>query len=208
VPRQAEPASVPEAPERGCTVGWVEPCLAYRPFDGTDAAVADVGEVEIELQPVGAMRAGSTTKGISDSVLNFGFADRWELVLQGTAQAPLEGRDPLGVPDAAFLKSNRTGLAFARPVPAVLGIIILADHATDFGLVLFKWDPDLETFTVFAWTSTSRNITNPYDLVFSLRPANDQISHKDAKAIWNNIAKSTLKDDDLAKFLRHLDDDD
>ena len=78
--------------------------LAYRPFDGTDAAVADVGEVEIELQPVGAMRAGSTTKGISDSVLNFGFADRWELVLQGTAQAPLEGGGPLGVPDAAFLK--------------------------------------------------------------------------------------------------------
>jgi acylphosphatase len=69
-------------------------------------------------------------------------------------------------------------------------------------------DPDLKTFTVFAWTSTSRNITNPYDLVFSLRPANDQISHKDAKAIWNNIAKSTLKGDDLAKFLRHLDDDD
>jgi hypothetical protein len=27
-------------------------------------------------------------------------------------------------------------LAFARPVPAVLGIIILVDHATDFGLVL------------------------------------------------------------------------
>ena len=69
-------------------------------------------------------------------------------------------------------------------------------------------DPDLKTFTVFAWTSTGRNITNPYDLVFSLRPANDQISHKDAKAIWNNIAKSTLKGDDLAKFLRHLDDDD
>ena len=71
-----------------------------------------------------------------------------------------------------------------------------------------EWDPDLKTFTVFAWTSTSRNITNPYDLVFSLRPANDQISHKDAKAIWNNIAKSTLKGDDLAKFLKHLDDDD
>jgi hypothetical protein len=48
----------------------------------------------------------------------------------------------------------------------------------------------------------------PYDLVFSLRPANDQISHKNAKAIWNSIAKSTLKGDDLAKFLKHLDDDD
>ena len=31
-------------------------------------------------------------------------------------------------------------------------------------------DPNLKTFTVFAWTSTSRNITNPYDLVFHLRP--------------------------------------
>jgi acylphosphatase len=70
------------------------------------------------------------------------------------------------------------------------------------------WDPNLKTFTVFAWTSTSRNIMNPYDLVFSLRPANDQLSHHDAKAIWNNIAKSTLKGDDLAKFLKHLDDDD
>jgi acylphosphatase len=70
------------------------------------------------------------------------------------------------------------------------------------------WDPDLRTFTVFAWTSTSRNIMKPYDLVFSLRPANNEISHKDAKTIWNNIAKSTLKGDDLAKFLKHLDDDD
>jgi acylphosphatase len=69
------------------------------------------------------------------------------------------------------------------------------------------WDPDLKTFTVFAWTSTSRNITNPYDLVFPLRPANDQISRHDAKAIWNNIVKSTVKGDDLAKFLKHLDDD-
>jgi acylphosphatase len=70
------------------------------------------------------------------------------------------------------------------------------------------WDPNLKTFTVFGWTSTSRNITNPYDLVFSLRPANDQISRHDAKAVWNDIAKSVLKGDDLAKFLKHLDADD
>ena len=56
--------------------------------------------------------------------------------------------------------------------------------------VTAAWDPDLKTFTVFAWTSTSRNIMNPYDLVFTLRPANDQISHKDAKAIWNKKAPS------------------
>ena len=69
-------------------------------------------------------------------------------------------------------------------------------------------DPHLKTFTVFGWTSTTRNITNPYDLVFPLRPANDQISRRDAKAVWNTIAESTLKGDDLKKFMNHLDDDD
>ena len=69
-------------------------------------------------------------------------------------------------------------------------------------------DPNLKSFTVFAWTSTSRNIANPYDLVFPLRPANDQISRHDAKAIWNKIAERALKGDDLAKFVKHLDDED
>jgi hypothetical protein len=31
-----------------------------------------------------------------------------------------------------------------------------------------KVDPQLKTFTVLGWTSTSRNITNPYNLVFTL----------------------------------------
>ena len=87
-----------------CVIFCTAPAFAYRPFDGTDAAVADVGEVEIELQPIGGMRVGSATKAISDSVLNFGFADRWELVLQGTAQPSPEGGGPLSVSDAAFLK--------------------------------------------------------------------------------------------------------
>jgi acylphosphatase len=69
-------------------------------------------------------------------------------------------------------------------------------------------DPDLKTFTVFGWTSTTRNITNPYDLVFHLRPTNDQISRDDAKAVWSTIAEGALKGDDLAKFMKHLDDDD
>jgi hypothetical protein len=79
------------------------PAAAYRPFDGTDAAVADLGEVEIEFQPIGAIRAGPT-KPVSDAILNFGFADRWELVLQGTAQPLPEGVGPISVSNAAFLK--------------------------------------------------------------------------------------------------------
>jgi hypothetical protein len=35
----------------GLLLGWTSEARAYRPFDGTDAAVADPGEVEIELQP-------------------------------------------------------------------------------------------------------------------------------------------------------------
>jgi len=69
-------------------------------------------------------------------------------------------------------------------------------------------DPSLKTFTVYGWTSTTRNITNPYDLVFELRPDDKKISRGDAKAAWNAIAQKTLKGDDLAKFMKHLDEDD
>jgi acylphosphatase len=65
-------------------------------------------------------------------------------------------------------------------------------------------DANLDTFTVYAWTSTTRNITNPYDLVFHLRSSDDEISRKEAEAAWNTIAENTLKDDDLTKFKNHL----
>ena len=38
---------------------WCSAAQAYRPFDGTDAAVVETGEVEIELGPVGYLRAGA-----------------------------------------------------------------------------------------------------------------------------------------------------
>jgi acylphosphatase len=68
-------------------------------------------------------------------------------------------------------------------------------------------DPNLKTFTIFGWTSQSRKISNPYDLVFNLRPTDDQISAKEAKVVWNTIAEGALKGEDLAKFMKHLDDD-
>jgi acylphosphatase len=67
-----------------------------------------------------------------------------------------------------------------------------------------KVDPKLGTFTVIAWTSASRNITNPYDLVFHLRPNDEPISRKETKQVWHEILRSTLKGEDLDK----LDDDD
>jgi acylphosphatase len=61
-------------------------------------------------------------------------------------------------------------------------------------------DQALDNFTIFAWTSTSRNITDPYDLIFNLRPKDKTLSPADVKDVWQGILKSTLKGDDLKKL--------
>jgi acylphosphatase len=61
-------------------------------------------------------------------------------------------------------------------------------------------DPKLGTFTIVGWTSTSRNITTPYNLVFRMRENDETISESDAKAVWRQILQSTLKGDDLKKL--------
>ena len=61
-------------------------------------------------------------------------------------------------------------------------------------------DPALSTFTVIDWTSTSRNITTPYTLVFKLRADDTVVPKAEAKAIWHEILKTTLKGDDLKKL--------
>jgi len=63
-----------------------------------------------------------------------------------------------------------------------------------------KVDPNLNKFTVIGWTSGSRNIIHPYDLVFSLRANDEPISKKKAKEVWHEILKSTLTGEDLNKL--------
>ena len=61
-------------------------------------------------------------------------------------------------------------------------------------------DPKLDTFSVVDWTSTSRQITTPYTLVFRLRDTDESISKAEAKSVWHDILKTTLKGDDLQKL--------
>jgi acylphosphatase len=61
-------------------------------------------------------------------------------------------------------------------------------------------DPSLSTFTVIDWTSTSRNITTPYTLVFKLRVDDTVVSKTEAKKAWHDILETTLKGDDLKKL--------
>ena len=63
---------------------WCSNAQAYRPFDGTDAAVADRDQLEIELGPVEYRREDAERALFApDTVFNYGFATDWEAVLQG-----------------------------------------------------------------------------------------------------------------------------
>lgn len=61
--------------------------LAYRPFESTDAAVADKGVSEVELGLVDfANHRGENTIAAPDLRYNYGFATNWELVAEGALQ--------------------------------------------------------------------------------------------------------------------------
>lgn len=75
------------APLMGLAVLWPGDVLAYRPFDSTDAAVADKGAFEVELSPLSYRHDDDGTAWISPSArLNYGFAGDWEAVLEGQAE--------------------------------------------------------------------------------------------------------------------------
>jgi hypothetical protein len=106
------------------------PAFAYRPFDGTDAAVAAKGEVEIELQPAGRLRDESGTSLIAPAtVFNYGLSEGWEAVLEGQGQTLLSPPGPTSLTAAgAFLKHVL--------VPGSLQDKTGPSVATEFGLLL------------------------------------------------------------------------
>ena len=67
-------------------------------------------------------------------------------------------------------------------------------------------NPNLTTFTVVGWTSHSRGINNPYDLVFRLRNPDTIIKKGQAKAVWLQICESAVKGEDIGKCDKDNDD--
>jgi acylphosphatase len=61
-------------------------------------------------------------------------------------------------------------------------------------------DPALNAFTIVDWTSSSRNITNEYNLVFDLRGNDTAISPTDSKVAWRQILEKSLNAEDLKKL--------
>lgn len=111
--------------------GWSGAALAYRPFDGTDAAVAETGEMEIELGPVEYLREGADRTLFAPNVrINYGFTPGWEAVLEGIlahgVTAGVPGSSLVGT--GASLKGVlREGSLQEKPGPSI---------ATEFGILL------------------------------------------------------------------------
>ena len=63
---------------------WSGEVEAYRPFDGTDTAVAETGDMEIELGPVEYLHAGAERALLApDLRINYGLIRGWEASLEG-----------------------------------------------------------------------------------------------------------------------------
>ena len=114
----------------GLLLGLSAQASAYRPFDGTDAAVADPGEMEVELQPAGALWSHEQNLLIAPAVvLNYGLQENWEAVLEGQLLTPFS---PTGATNlaasGAFLKHIiRPGSLQDQLGPSI---------ATEFGVLL------------------------------------------------------------------------
>lgn len=113
------------------TVSSSRSALAYRPFNGTDAAVAEPGVVELELGPLQYFELGQAPTLFSpDIVLNYGIGERWELVLQGRLAHELsaDSQGPNLVDNGVFLKGVlREGSLQGKSGPSI---------ATELGLLL------------------------------------------------------------------------
>jgi hypothetical protein len=141
----------------------IRPASAYRPFDGTDAAVADVNETEVELQPLGWERIGRQSDLVAPFlVYNYGFAERWEVVLQTEMLTPITGigGQPSIAANGLFLKyvilpgvlQGQSGVSIATEFgPLLPGVN--ADPGTGFswaGIVSQRWDWGTAHFNVEA----------------------------------------------------------
>ncbi len=182
---------------------------AYRPFDGTDADVAELGSFEIELGPAHWYRqAGESYVIAPATVLNFGILENTEIVVDFedfVALGALNGR-----PRAALLNTDillkhvfregilqgKTGVSIAIEAgpltPEVNGTN--AFGASLNALLSYRWDWGTVHFD--EWPSYSRNhnldlfsgviVEGPHDWV--VRPVSEIFYEKEFNALQTESA--------------------
>ncbi|HKU54644.1 MAG TPA: hypothetical protein VJP60_04735 [Rhizomicrobium sp.] len=98
------------------TALWPVAAFAYRPFDSTDAAVADDGKWEVEAAPLNWRHNDRGSQWIAPAlILNYGFAPRWEAVVEGRNTIFGKGRDEFSDAAASLKTVIRDGSFQDRP---------------------------------------------------------------------------------------------
>ncbi|HLJ63998.1 MAG TPA: hypothetical protein VKT70_07830 [Stellaceae bacterium] len=102
---------------------------AYRPFDGTNAGVADVGELELELQPAGLLHEPPQTFLVApSSVVSLGVAEGWEVNAQSQLETPVGHGASFLAGTGVFAKHVlRDGFMQEKEGPSI---------ATEFGVIV------------------------------------------------------------------------
>jgi hypothetical protein len=170
-----------------CLSAGATPAWAYRPFDGTDAAVADQGKMEIELQPAGRLRDSSGTSLIGPAArFNYGLSDTWEAVLEGQIETPLSPTGPSNLTAVgAFLKSVlRPGSLQDKTGPSV---------ATEFGVLLPDNNGDSRLGASLAGIVSQRWDWGAIHLNGATALTRDQHADLFAGAIFEGPAKWTVR---------------
>src|SRR5215475_7026500 len=135
-----------------CMLMVIAPASAYRPFDSTDAAVAEKDKFEIEFQPAGLLKDSSGKTLIAPAArFNYGYTENWEAVLEGRFENPLSPSGPASLREAgAFLKGVlREGSLQEKTGPSVateVGVLLPDSQgpsgfgASVAGIVSQRWD--------------------------------------------------------------------
>lgn len=94
--------------------------FAYRPFDSTDASVAEQGKTEVELSPASFIHDDDGDAWVAPQLrLNYGFAQHWEIVLEGQGEHRRASQSTL-VENALSLKYvAKEGSLQDKPGPSI-----------------------------------------------------------------------------------------
>jgi hypothetical protein len=142
------------------------------PFDGTDADVAELHELELEIGPIGYYRAGETHYFVTGGVINFGLIPRMELVLQGFDFVPLDAQSGLNkfTDTGLFVKAvwrqgclqDRDGPSFATEVGPLLPTV---NDTKDFGAYVGGiFSTCLGDTLIIHWNAEVQILPQTYDL--------------------------------------------
>jgi hypothetical protein len=166
---------------------FAAPAVAYRPFDGTDGAVANLNEVEIEFQPFGWQRDDQQKTLIMPGVrYNWGFADRWEFVAEGQFERPLSPSGP-----SSFSATSVTLKYVVKP--GILQDQAGLSIATEFGPLLPEINGDRGTGFSWAGIVSQRGDWGAVHLNVEANLTRDQQAEAFLGAIVEGPAKWTVR---------------